>query len=48
MKNKLSLKQKEADKDLNIIIFATLIPLLVYIVFSNQIMNFAKTADINI
>jgi hypothetical protein len=49
MKNKeLSIKQKNADKDLNIIIFATLIPLIIYLFFGNSIMSFAKSSDMNI
>lgn len=47
-KKELTIKQKNADKDLNIIVFLTLIPLIVYLVFGNSIMNFAKTSDINI
>lgn len=46
--NELSVKQKKADKDLNIIIFATLIPLIIYLLFGNNIMNFAKSSYINI
>ena len=48
MKKELSIKQKNADKDLNIIIFATLIPLIVYLIFGKSIMNFAKTSGVNI
>ena len=48
MKKELSIKQKNADKDLNIIIFATLIPLIVYLVFGKSIMNFAETSGANI
>ena len=48
MKKELSVKQKNADKDLNIIIFATLIPLIVYLVFGKSIMNFAETSGANI
>ncbi len=44
----LTITQKNADKDLNIIIFATLIPLIVYMVFGSKIMAFVKSADINI
>ena len=44
MKKELSVKQKNADKDLNIIIFSTLIPLIIYFIFGNTIMNFAKTS----
>ena len=47
-KKELTIKQKSADKDLNIIVFLTLIPLIIYLVFGNSIMNFAKTSDINI
>lgn len=48
MKKELSVKQKNADKDLNIIIYSTLIPLIVYLIFSNNIMNYAKTDEMNI
>ena len=48
MKKELSVKQKNADKDLNIIIFATLILLIVYLIFGKSIMNFAKTSEANI
>lgn len=48
MKKELSTKQISADKDLNIIIYATLIPLIVYFVFGNQIMDFVKSNDGNI
>ncbi len=48
MKKKLSVKQKNADKDLNIIIFSTLIPLIIYLIFGDNIMNFAKTSEMNI
>lgn len=41
-KKELSIEQKKADKDLNIIIYATLIPLIIYLIFSNDIMNFVK------
>ena len=37
MKKELSAKQKNADKDLNISIFATLIPLIVYLIFGKRI-----------
>lgn len=47
-KKELSIEQKNADKDLNIIILSTLIPLIVYFVFGNSIMNFAKTSEMNI
>ena len=47
-KKELTTKQKNADKDLNIIILFTLIPLIIYLFFGNSIMNFAKTSDINI
>ena len=48
MKKELSVKQKNADKDLNIIIFTTLIPLIVYLIFGKSIMNFAETSEANI
>lgn len=48
IKNELSVKQKNADKDLNIIIYSTLIPLIIYLLFGNSIMNFAKTSEMNI
>ena len=47
-KKELSIEQKKADKDLNIIIYATLIPLIIYLIFGNDIMNFAKTSEMNI
>ena len=47
-KKELSIEQKKADKDLNIIIYATLISLIVYLIFGNDIMNFAKTSEMNI
>lgn len=47
-KKELSIKQKEANKDLNIIIVSTLIALIIYLFFGNNIMNFAKTSDANI
>lgn len=48
MKKELSVKQKNADKDLNIIVVSILIPLIVYLIFGNNIMNFAKMSEINI
>ncbi len=48
MKKELSVKQKNADKDLNIIIFATIIPLIIYLIFSKNIMSFARINEINI
>ena len=47
-KKELSIKQKNADKDLNIIVLFTLIPLIIYLVFGNSIMNFAKISQLNI
>lgn len=47
-KKELSIEQRKADKDLNIIIYATLIPLIIYLIFGNDIMNFAKTSEMNI
>lgn len=47
-KKELSIEQKKADKDLNIIIYATLIPQIIYLIFGNDIMNFAKTSEMNI
>lgn len=47
-KKELSIEQKKSDKDLNIIIYATLISLMVYLIFGNDIMNFAKTSETNI
>lgn len=41
-------RTKKADKDLNIIIYATLIPLIIYLIFGNDIMKFAKTSEMNI
>ncbi len=48
MKKELSVKQKKADKDLNIIIFATLIPLILYLIFGKNIMFFAGINEVNI
>ena len=48
MKKELSVKQKKADKDLNIIIISTLISLVIYLIFGKRIMDFAKTSEINI
>ena len=48
MKKELSVKQKNSDKDLNIILFSTLIPLIIYLIFGNNIMNFSKISEINI
>lgn len=49
MKRKeLSHNQKSADKDLNIILFFTLIPLIIYLIFGKSIIIFAKTGDVNI
>ncbi len=47
-KNELSIEQKNADKDLKIIIYTTLIPLIVYLIFGDDIMSFAKTSEMNI
>ena len=47
-KKELSIKQKNADKDLNIIVLFTLISLIIYLVFGNSIMNFAKNSQLNI
>ena len=48
MKKELTVKQKDADTDLNIIIFFTLIALVIYLFFGNKIMSFAKTSKVNI
>ena len=48
MKKELSVKQKNSDKNLNIILFSTLIPLIIYLIFGNNIMNFSKISEINI
>ena len=48
MRKELSIEQKKADKDLNILIVATLIPLIVYLFFGNDIINFSKTSGANI
>ena len=48
MKKELSVKQKNADKDLNVIVYSTLIPLIAYLIFGNNIMNYAKTSEMNI
>ena len=47
-KKRTQYRTKKADKDLNIIIYATLIPLIIYLIFGNDIMNFAKTSEMNI
>lgn len=47
-KKQLSIEQKNASKDLDIIICSTLIPLFIYLVFGNKIMGFVKTSNINI
>ena len=47
-KENLSIKQRNADKDLNIMILATLIPLIIYLVFGNKIMDFVKSSNTNI
>ena len=47
-KKELSIGQKNADKDLNIIIYVSLIPLIIYLIFGNSIMNFSKTSEMNI
>ena len=48
MKKELSVKQKNADKDLNIIIFVTIIPLIIYLIFGKNIMSFAGINEVNI
>ena len=48
MKRELSVKQKNADKDLNVIIFVTLISFIIYLIFGKNIMNFAETSETNI
>lgn len=48
MKKELSIEQKRADKDLNIIILATIVPLLIYSIYGNKIMDLAKSESINI
>ena len=47
-KKELTVEQKNADKDLNIIIYSTLIPLIIYLIFGNNIMNFVKISEMNI
>ena len=47
-KKELSIKQKEAKKDLKIILFTSLIPVLIYCFLGNKIMNFAKTSSANV
>ena len=47
-KKGLTKTQKNADSDLNIIILFTVIPLIIYLLFGDSIMNFAKTSDMNI
>lgn len=48
MKKELSVKQKNVDKDLNIIIFVTIIPLIIYLIFGKNIMSFAGINEVNI
>ena len=48
MKKKLSVKQKNADRDLNTIILVTLIPLIIYLLFNKKIISFAETSGVNI
>lgn len=48
MKKDLSARQKSADKDLNIIISATIIPLIIYLIFGKNIMSFAGINEVNI
>ena len=48
MKRELSVKQKNADKDLNVIISVTLISFIIYLIFGKNIMNFAETSETNI
>lgn len=48
MKKKLNVNQKKTDKDLNIILYSALIPLIIYLIFGNKLMNFAKTSEMNI
>ena len=48
MKKELSETAKKADKDLNIILISMAIPLVLFIVFGNAIMEFCKDISINI
>ena len=45
---RINIKTKNADKDLNIIIYSTLMPLIIYLLFGSSIMNFARTSEMNI
>ena len=48
MKKELSETAKKADKDLNIILISMAIPLVLFIVFGNAIMEFCKDKSVNI
>lgn len=48
MKKELSETAKKADKDLNIILISMAIPLVLFIVFGNAIMEFCKDISVNI
>ena len=48
MKKELSETAKKADKDLNIILISMAIPLVLFIVFGNAIMEFCKDMSVNI
>lgn len=41
-RNELSIEQKKANADLNVIIFITVAAMLIYMLFSSQIMSFIK------
>lgn len=45
MKNK-TIEQKKAEKDLDIILIATLVPLIIYIGFSSKLMEYMKTTNL--
>ncbi len=47
-KKQLTSIQKKADKDLNIIIISTVLFLVIYILFKDNLMNFSKSEEINI
>lgn len=48
MKKELTPEQKKVDKDLNIILVASLIPLIFFVHFGHKFGEFVKNTDINI
>lgn len=48
MKNQLTETAKKADKDLNIILISMAVPLIIFVIYGNAIMDYCKDTSVNI